>query len=67
MQGKNVAHAAIADDRFFLHPICPNPPMKRLDWGEAVINKCRLEVLLDEDETRPPNVSSFSHLHFRPF
>ena len=41
--------------------------MKRLDWGEAVINKCRLAVLLDEDETRPPNVSSFLTYLTLPF
>ena len=59
MQGKNVAHAAIADDLF----LNPNPPNEAIGLGkgggQAVINKCRLEVLDDGDETRRPDVSSF--------
>ena len=56
MQGKNVAHAAIADDLF----LNPNPSNEAIGLeGKAVINKCRLEVLDDECETRRPDVSSF--------
>lgn len=61
MQGKNVAHAAIADD-LFLQRQFPQGS----DWlgGEAVINKCNkcrlVQCWTDECETRPPDVSSFS-------